>query len=294
MRSCVLASLAIWTTLLLIALGAVLLAPPICLLIRSATRMPWPRLARYCIWGYGRAVAWLLGLFLTIRVHERPDFPQSLPRIFVFNHGSLLDLFLITLVAPPDSVCLARQWPFSVPLFGPVMRLGEYINVERQSGQELLERARTLLHKGISLGVFPEGTRTRTNTLGRFRSGAFKLSLETGVSIRPVSIIGTCSILPPGQWKLQRGEIHISVLEDISPVPYVVDMLGHLAMCRYTRKRMAIAGLSSPKTSCENGARNESHSDSCYDATDPDRHIRLLPHSGSPQHPLKQHPGHTG
>lgn len=242
------ASLAVWIALVLITLGFVILAPPVCLVIRLTARIPWPRLARWCIWSYGRAVARMLGLFFPVLVHGRPGRIGDPPCIFVLNHASFLDLFFITLAAPPDSVCLARQWPFSVPLFGPVMRLGQYVNVERLSVEELLDRAQELLRQGVSLAIFPEGTRSRTGAMGRFHSGAFRLSIETGIPVRPVRIEGSGRILPPGVWKMRRGALCVNVLEDVAPAPYTGEVLGHVAMRRHTRERISTACMPSPAT----------------------------------------------
>lgn len=241
MKQRMFASMAVWTALVLITLGFVFIAPPVFLAIHLVAGIPWPRLARWCIWAYGRTVAWMLSMFFTIRVSGVRDGIGNRPRIYVFNHASLLDLFLITLAAPPDGVCLAQQWPFAVPLFGPVMRLSEYLNVAKLSGEELLDRAKALLNQGVSLAIFPEGTRSRTGEMGRFRSGAFKLSIASGVPIRPVSIDGTGRILPPHCFGLRSGKITVTMLDDVAPVPDTGEGLGHTAMRRHTRERILAA-----------------------------------------------------
>jgi len=249
MKHGVAASLVIWTGLLGITIGFVLLAPPVFLAVRLASSIPWPRLARWCIWAYGRAVAGMLGLAVPVGftgAHGRVGDP---PRIFVFNHASFLDLFLITLAVPPDTICLARQWPFSVPVFGPVMRLGGYINVEKLEGGQALTQAKALLEEGVSLAVFPEGTRSRTGELGRFRSGAFKLSIETGIPVRPVSIEGSGRVLPPKTLLARPGHIRVHVLDDIVPAPYIGEGLGHSAMRRLTRECIRAAGVPAQATS---------------------------------------------
>jgi 1-acyl-sn-glycerol-3-phosphate acyltransferase len=236
-----LTSLAFWTGLALLTLSFVLTAPPAFLTLRLAMGIPWPRLARWCIWAYGRSVVWLLGLFFPVHVSGVRGQIGDQPRIYVFNHASLLDLFLITLAVPPDGICLARQWPFAVPLFGPVMRLGKYLNVAELSGEALLDRAKALLDQGVSLAIFPEGTRSRTGEMGRFRSGAFKLSIASGVPIRPVSINGTGRILPPRCVGLRSGEINVTVLDDVAVAPDTGKGLRHTAMRRHARERILAA-----------------------------------------------------
>jgi len=235
-RACL--SLAVWTSLVLITIGFTLLAPGLFVLIRLVTGHPWPRLARWCIWAYGRAVSGMLGLFFPLRAVNTGHSIDNGPRVYVFNHQSVLDLFLITLAVPPNSACLVRQWPFDVPVFGPVMRLGGYVNVEKHSGEAILSSARSLLEQGVSLAVFPEGSRSRTGQVGRFRSGAFKLSIDTGVPVRPVRIEGTGNALPPKGWLMRQVPIGIHVLEDVPPAEYTGEGLGHRAMRSHTRERM--------------------------------------------------------
>ncbi len=239
MLRAVLASIAFWALLCAITAGFVLLAPPAFLALRLARGHSWDRLARWCIWAYGRAVARMIGLFCTLDLRGQSGALGDPARILVFNHLSFLDLFLITLAVPPDSVCVARQWPFSVPVFGPVMRLGGYPNAEKLQGGELMERCRALLAKGVSLAVFPEGTRSRTGRPGRFRSGAFKLSVDSGAPVRPVRIVGTGDVLPPGRWLFVPGTIAVHILEDVAPDRFTGDELGHAAMRRMARDRIA-------------------------------------------------------
>lgn len=238
MLRAVLASIAFWSLLFAITAGFVLLAPPAFLVLRLARGHSWDRLARWCIWAYGRAVARMIGFFCPLDLKGKSGTLGDPPRILVFNHLSFLDLFLITLAVPPDSVCVARQWPFSVPAFGPVMRLGGYPNAEKLPGGELLEHCRALLAKGVSLAVFPEGTRSRTGRPGRFRSGAFKLSVASGTPVRPVRIEGTGDVLPPGKFLFVPGPIAVRILDVVEPDAYAGDELGHAAMRRLARERI--------------------------------------------------------
>jgi len=234
----ILLSLAVWTGIVCVTALCSFLAPIVFLVVPAATGTALPLLARWCVWSYGRAVSWMLGLFFPLHLEGVCGEKKESPRIYVFNHASLFDLFLITQVVPPDCICLARQWPFSVPVFGPVMRLGGYINTEKCFGEEVLRKARTLLEHKTSVAVFPEGTRSRTREMSRFRSGAFKLSILAGVPVTPVTIEGTGRILPPGAFLMRPGRIRLRALNDVFPAPYIDESLGHAAMRRFTHERI--------------------------------------------------------
>jgi len=183
--------------------------------------------------------SWVIGLFFPVQVEGAHSEKDASARIYVFNHASLFDLFLIARIAPPNSAFLVRQWPLSLPVFGSVMRLAGYVNTEKHVGEEVLRQARTLLDQGINVIVFPEGTRSRTREVGRFRSGAFKLSIQTGAPVTPVMIEGTGHILPPGRFMMRPGRIRMRVLEDVYPQTYAGSSLGHAAMSRVIRERIA-------------------------------------------------------
>jgi 1-acyl-sn-glycerol-3-phosphate acyltransferase len=120
------------------------------------------------------------------------------PCIVVANHGSAMDsVLLMGLPAGVgDGRVWSKGWPFRVPLLGWVMRLSGHLFVEDFN---ILPDAQSCLGDGTSLLVFPESSRTRTGKLGRFRDGAFLLSVRTGRPIVPVAIHGAHDCFPPGQ-----------------------------------------------------------------------------------------------
>ena len=126
--------------------------------------------------------------------------PEDGPAILAPNHISFLDssflLFLlerqITFVGKAEY--LDSRWRSVV-----YPRLG-MIPVDRRGGdhaQAALDAARRVLESGGLFGIFPEGTRSRNGHLHKGRTGAARLSLETGAPIIPVGIIGTEKIMPP-------------------------------------------------------------------------------------------------
>lgn len=120
------------------------------------------------------------------------------PCIVVANHGSAMDSVLLMFLPPGvgDGRVWSKGWPFKVPLLGSLMRLSGHLFVEDFN---ILPDAQSCLGDGTSLLVFPESSRTRTGKLGRFRDGAFFLSVRTGRPIVPVAIHGAHECFPPGQ-----------------------------------------------------------------------------------------------
>ena len=96
-----------------------------------------------------------------------------------------------------------------------------YITVDRgndESKAEMLGRSFQCLKHGISIMIFPEGTRSADGDIGFFKRGAFQLAIEAGVPILPVLIEGTAGILPRHGFKLGSGyHVNIKVLDPVSP-----------------------------------------------------------------------------
>jgi 1-acyl-sn-glycerol-3-phosphate acyltransferase len=106
-----------------------------------------------------------------------------------------------------------------IPLVGWMMRLARDIPLERgdrTSGQAALAAARDRLESGVSVMIFPEGTRSKTGELRAFRGGAFRLAIEEQVPILPLAVFGTRDALRKHDWRLGWAEAEVRVLE---PVP---------------------------------------------------------------------------
>jgi 1-acyl-sn-glycerol-3-phosphate acyltransferase len=82
----------------------------------------------------------------------------------------------------------------------------------------MMQQAQDALEAGSSIMMFPEGTRSKSGELQRFKTGAFELALATGVPVVPIVISGTHNALPKHGFVLQgRHEIGVAVLQPVPP-----------------------------------------------------------------------------
>jgi len=91
---------------------------------------------------------------------------------------------------------------FRIPVLATAMRLGQLVPVDRtdrDSAINSLKKAQEVLASGVNMTVFPEGTRSTTGELLPFKKGPFYMALESGVSIVPMTILGTKAIWPKGE-----------------------------------------------------------------------------------------------
>lgn len=172
-------------------------------------RRTMKRFRRAIAW-YGRAVIALPFPFIRVRHEALAGSAPGAPYIFVCNHRSASDPFLMSLI-PEEIVQIANVWPFRLPVLGVYARFSGYLNIRMLPPEEFLERAARLLAEGVSIVFFPEGTRSPSGAMGSFHGAAFRLALQTGVPIVPLCIAGNgemprkgSSLLAPGQVRMRR------------------------------------------------------------------------------------------
>lgn len=169
------------------------------------------------------------GAGLVTRAHPRwrhkitgyipPDLSHGY--IIVCNHESHADTILIAQMGF-GSRWLAKEGVLRVPFLGWMMQMAGDIPVKRQDKESrhaaMAEMAKSL-QEGISVMIFPEGTRSTTSTLGAFKDGAFKLAVETQAPIVPMVLTGCGAALPKGGWVLgqARSYARLHVLPPIYP-----------------------------------------------------------------------------
>jgi 1-acyl-sn-glycerol-3-phosphate acyltransferase len=115
------------------------------------------------------------------------------PFVVVSNHASAADPLLLSFL-PFDMRFVAKEELFRAPLVGWHLRLAGDIPVrrgDRGSGGAMVTACVDTLRRGLSVMIFPEGTRSRTGLLGRFRDGAFRVAAAAGAAILPVALHGT-------------------------------------------------------------------------------------------------------
>ncbi len=131
------------------------------------------------------------------------------PHIIICNHQSHLDL-MCQLVFTPKVVFLTNQWVWNNPIYGLVIRNAEYLPVI-DGLDAIMPQLRSLVARGYSIAVYPEGTRSKDCKIGRFHQGAFYLAQELGLEILPMYLYGPGKILPKKTYHLNKGIFYIEV-----------------------------------------------------------------------------------
>ncbi len=135
-----------------------------------------------------------------------PDRPQ----ILVANHISWFDVLLVAGYLPGPYRFVAKKELAKVPFFGPAWRACGHIAIDRkdinQAKGALAVARKRLREDRPTVILFPEGTRSSTGELRRFKKGAFVLAIQSGIEVVPAAILGTRHIMRKGSWRIRTGQ----------------------------------------------------------------------------------------
>ncbi len=149
-----------------------------------------------------------------IIVDNRANLDANQPYVFMANHASTIDIWALFLAIPRRVRMIAKKQLARIPLFGWVMWAGRFIFIDRQNAaaaRRSIEEAGRRIRGGVSVLIFPEGTRTRDGQLGPFKKGGFHLAMDAGVPIVPVALRGTRALMPRGSLRVMSGEVFVTI-----------------------------------------------------------------------------------
>ena len=146
-----------------------------------------------------------------VEVRRSPGFDPNRVCFFVSNHVNLFDPFVLYSVVPQIIRGLELESHFRIPVYGWLMKRFGNVPVPKVNRPSDLKRmwrlARAALDQGVSLVVFPEGSRTVTGRVGPFHEGVFRMARDFGTPITPVSIAGAFEFNRKTSWILRPSTI---------------------------------------------------------------------------------------
>lgn len=174
-------------------------------------RATMKRFRRAMTW-YGIVIIRVLPFPLVrIRYHDYAKGQTDRPHIFICNHRSASDPFLMACLSH-EYVQVLNTWPSRLPVLGRYARWAGYLSVNEMPFEVFLEKALELVRQGVSIVAFPEGTRSSSRTMGQFHGGIFRVALQAACPIVPLCITGNENIPPRGSFLLRPGTIKVHKL----------------------------------------------------------------------------------
>lgn len=155
-----------------------------------------------------RWIFWTCGITVEADGFENVD-PRK-PCVFMSNHQSVVDIGALVLTLPLPWRFVAKRELAWIPFFGWAMWLGGHIIIDRGNREKAiasLRRAAQRIRGGMSVIIFPEGTRSETGEMRAFKSGGFHLALEAQVPIVPVTVSGSRHLTPKRSLRVESGRV---------------------------------------------------------------------------------------
>ncbi|MEW5984398.1 MAG: lysophospholipid acyltransferase family protein [Acidobacteriota bacterium] len=165
--------------------------------------------------GCARAWSWLIlattGVRVTLRGMEH--LTPGTTYVFVSNHQSIYDIPVVFWWVPYQLRIIAKESLGSFPFLGWHLQRAGHLLVDRQNPDRvgILRRWKGLLSQGLSLIIFPEGTRSTDGRVGRFKAGSFLLAIQAGLPVVPVAIAGTRLVMRKGFLTTRPGHVTLTV-----------------------------------------------------------------------------------
>ena len=156
-------------------------------------------------------------LLLPVKVEGREKLSNDRSYIFVANHQSFFDVFLMLGFLGHEFRWMMKKELARIPLVGFACKCAGFIYVNRTSSKDIassMRQADKILREQKSLAIFAEGTRTRDGRVGMFKRGAFKLAQELGMPIVPISLNGCYEVMPKGRYCVRRYPVRM-VIHDV-------------------------------------------------------------------------------
>jgi len=179
------------------------------------------------IWGKGILI--VSGINVAVRGLDNIDPGRSY--IYMSNHQSNFDIPVLFACLPVQFRWLAKAELFKIPIFGRAMRGAGYVKIDRfnqDSAFESINEAAGKMQNGVSIMIFPEGTRSRDGKIRSFKKGGFVMAVDSGAPIVPVILQGTWPIMAKSSLRINTGNVALHIEKPIATSGYTRDTKNDL------------------------------------------------------------------
>ena len=162
--------------------------------------------------------------------------PTDVPVLYVANHESFFDV-LLTLTKLPGTICFIAKKSFQkIPIFAQALQLYNTLFIDRddiKQGLKTILQAIENVKAGMSVFIFPEGTRSRDGKMNEFKEGSMKIAVKSGCPIVPIAISNSAAVFEKHFPRVVASPVVIEILDPVIPSDYDAKQQKHLGkLCR--------------------------------------------------------------
>ncbi|MGL4331737.1 MAG: lysophospholipid acyltransferase family protein [Bacteroidales bacterium] len=173
-------------------------------------------------WGYYPPRLWAkISCFLAcqrVSVNRIGKIDKNQSYVFVANHQGAFDIFLIYGYLDHNFKWIMKSELGSIPFVGRACKIAGHIMLDDRNPRsiyETMEKALNELNKNMSIVIFPEGARTLTGRMGRFKRGGYQMAFDLGLPIVPLTIEGSFEAMKRGTYDLHPSHLKLTIHEPI-------------------------------------------------------------------------------
>ncbi|MBP1676384.1 MAG: phospholipid/glycerol acyltransferase [Bacteroidetes bacterium] len=173
---------------------------------------------------WGRLFCYLL--FVKVRLVGIDKLNPKQSYVIACNHQSMYDIFVIYGWLPMYFKWMMKAELRKIPLVGKACAAAGHIFINRSNAiaaKHCIEKAEAQLQNGVSVVIFPEGTRTYNGEMGPFKRGAFRIATDLSLPIVPVTLRGCFEVMPRNSFRITPGIIEVIVHDPIDVNTYLPD-----------------------------------------------------------------------
>ena len=155
---------------------------------------------------------------VTVTVTGQENIPKDRAVVFTPNHQGDYDIPLMLLYLDRPHALVAKVETDRIPLVRQWMRLLDCVFIDRDNARKSMEamnQAGELVRQGKSVVVFPEGTRSKSDQMGEFKAGAFRIASKVGADVVPVAIDGSYRIMEANGGLMKPAHVNVTILPPI-------------------------------------------------------------------------------
>jgi putative phosphoserine phosphatase / 1-acylglycerol-3-phosphate O-acyltransferase len=195
--------------------------------LRGMQNLSWDEGVDAMMSSFGDIGTAFAGIKLAIKNEE--NLWKQRPAVFILNHQSSADMLIAAKLIRKQARGVAKKELQKTPILGQIMSAAGTIFLDRTDKEksiEALKPAVESLKSGISVIIFPEGTRSFDYTLGSFKKGAFHLAMQAGVPIVPIVLKNAHDAMPRGTNLFRPTMVEVVILPPVPTTDWTLENMN--------------------------------------------------------------------
>ena len=151
-------------------------------------------------------------LFVNVKIVGK--IPRNKSMILMFNHTSFIDPFLFAYFSPGKTTGITAVENYKLPVFGWMLKKWNAIPIDRsnmEKAKQSIKMGEQALSDGYNVIILPEGTRTVTGKIGKFKKGGFHMAKNIKAPILPVGTRGAFEFKPKNRWFIKPRTVYLQI-----------------------------------------------------------------------------------